>query len=93
MDAMELTYETWRGVMYCVGVFVTCNVGGAALRCVRDCASRLMKPRAAAERVSGDGGHKDAAAEPEPAAVTETESADGWKPQSFEEIQREIRQD
>ena len=26
------TYELWQGAMYCVGVFVTCNVGGLALR-------------------------------------------------------------
>ena len=25
------TYEVWRAVMYAVGVFVTCNVGGLAL--------------------------------------------------------------
>ena len=41
----EVAYEVWRGAMYCVGVFVTCNVGGMALRWGCDRVSGLMNPR------------------------------------------------
>ena len=40
----EVAYEVWRGAMYCVGVFVTCNVGGAALRTAAKRVSGLMNP-------------------------------------------------
>ena len=41
---MTAAYDLWRALMYCVGVFVTCNVGGVALRwgCAR--VSGLMNP-------------------------------------------------
>ena len=41
----EVAYEVWRRVMYCVGVFVTCNVGGMALRWGCERVSGLMNPR------------------------------------------------
>ena len=71
--------ELWHDIMYCVGVFVTCNVGGAALRLARDCASGLMKRHAVTAGASGDGN-----------AAAEQETAHEWNPQSFEDIQREI---
>ena len=74
---MNLTL--WHDIMYCVGVFVTCNVGGAALRLARDCASGLMKRHALAAGASDDGN-----------AADEQDAAREWNSQSFEDIQREL---
>ena len=74
----EVAYEVWRGAMYCVGVFVTCNVGGAALRFARDCVSGLMKRHAVTAGASNDG---NAAAQ---------DAARKWNSQSFADIQREL---
>lgn len=41
----EATYAVWHGLMYCVGVFVTCNVGGMALRWGCERVSGLISPR------------------------------------------------
>lgn len=41
----EATYAVWHGLMYCVGVFVTCNIGGMALRWGCERVSGLITPR------------------------------------------------
>lgn len=77
---MMAAYDVWRGVMYCVGVFVTCNVGGAALRWGHDRVSGLMKSRTM--MVITESAHVEAEPVPPP--------RDG---QSFADMQRQISAD
>ena len=53
-------YELWRNLMYCVGVFVTCNVGGAGLRLA---ASALRRRHAPPERTGPDEADAEAGSE------------------------------
>lgn len=79
------TVELWNAAMYCVGVFVTCNAGGIALRL----AAGQLSRRDASEKPSK-------AAEPgdEPRAVaygTElVKERKPFVPQTFAEIRREV---
>ena len=39
--------DLWRDIMYCVGVFVTCNVGGAVIRMAKERVSASFSNRRA----------------------------------------------
>ena len=84
------TPELWHGVMYCVGVFVTCNIGGAAVRMAAERAG-LLKRRAA-----GTQSHTVRLIAVRHIQGTEqgTEGTEGTREkrqgQSFEEMQRQI---
>ena len=43
-------YELWRSLMYCVGVFVTCNAGGAGLRWAASALTRRREDAPSDER-------------------------------------------
>ena len=100
---MTAAYEIWRGAMYCVGVFVTCNVGGMALRWGCERVSGLMNLRAV-DGVEGDSGYKpypfercafdSSYPETEPVHV-EAEPVSGSQDnrERFENIQRQIKDD
>ena len=99
---MNLYLNLWHDIMYCVGVFVTCNIGGAALRLARNGVSAMMKRHAVSADASdnGDGRKRhpfDNLPFDEKAhysdienAAAEQNAASGWEPQSFEEMQQEI---
>lgn len=75
-------YELWRNAMYCVGVFVTCNVGGYLLIRIPEAVSAaLMKRHGSAESVD------------EEARYWPVESVSGGKAaddrRRFDEIQRQ----
>ena len=100
------TYEVWHGLMYGVGVFVTCNVGGAALRMAVSRVSGLMESsRAVTNGVEGGANRKphpfDGCAfdemnrySEEEAVYAEAETVSTPRGgQSFEEMQRQIGED
>ena len=99
---MNLNLTLWHDIMYCVGVFVTCNIGGAALCVAIDGASTLMKRHAATESASGDGNKRhpfdncsfddmNRYSEEEPVHVEAEPVSTPHGGQSFEEMQRQIR--
>ena len=51
---MNLNLTLWHDVMYCVGVFVTCNIGGAVIRMAKRRAARLLVRPVAIHKASGD---------------------------------------
>ena len=67
--------DNWHFAMYCVGVFVTCNVGGYALGYVRDAVSAALMKRH---------GSADASANAESGVEIV------WRGQSLEDMQRQI---
>ena len=87
---MGTAYDLWRGVMYCVGVFVTCNVGGAALRLAAGRVSAMLKPRKVTAR---EVSLSQAVANLCGLMVSGMETALSveYERQSFEDIQRQIR--
>ena len=103
---MTAAYEVWRGAMYCVGVFVTCNVGGMALRWGCDRVSGLMNLQAVTDDAEGDANRKrhpfddcpfdemSRYSEEEPdhaeVALVSTPRSDR---QRFEDMQRQIKDD
>ena len=101
------TYEVWHGLMYGVGVFVTCNVGGVALRVAIDGASARMKRRAVTESAEGDAGRRpkprlfdwraceeaDSRLDDEAADAQENSGPTQSGGQSFEDMQRQIGAD
>ena len=101
------TYEVWHGLMYGVGVFVTCNVGGVALRAAIDGASARMRRRAVTESAEEDAGRRpkprlfdwraceEADSRPEDEAADAQEDSGPTRSggQSFEDMQRQIGAD
>ena len=101
------TYEVWHGLMYGVGVFVTCNVGGAALRMAIGGASARMKRRAVTESADEDAGRRpkprlfdwraceeaDSRPEDEAADAQENSGPTQSDGQSFEDMQRQIQEE
>ena len=49
-----MNLNLWHDIMYCVGVFVTCNVGGAVIRMAKRRASRLLLRPVAIQKASND---------------------------------------
>ena len=99
--------DLWHDIMYCVGVFVTCNVGGIALLAAIGGASARMKRRAVAESAEGDAGRRpkprlfdrcapensDSRPEDEAADARENSGPTQSDGQSFEDMQRQIGAD
>ena len=85
---MTMAYEVWHGLMYGVGVFVTCNVGGMVLGAAVQRVSGLMEPRAATDSVKADSGFDFPEKEPVRADAEPVTTPRGG--QSFADIQREI---
>ena len=70
--------DNWHFAMYCVGVFVTCNVGGALLGRVQDAVSAALMKRH---------GSADASGYDENARYWPTDLAENRR--RFDEIQRQ----
>lgn len=99
---MTAAYDLWRALMYCVGVFVTCNVGGMVLGVAVRRVSGLMEPRAAMDSVKADSARKahpfddcsfdemNSYSEEEPVHVDAEPVTTPRSGQSFEEMQRQI---
>ena len=99
---MTAAYDLWRGLMYCVGVFVTCNVGGMFLGVAVQRVSGLMEPRATTDSVKADSARKahpfddcsfdemNSYSEEEPVHVDAEPVTTPRGGQSFEEMQRQI---
>ena len=68
----NLTLNLWHDIMYCVGVFVTCNIGGEILRFAAERASAYMK-RPGFPKDGGDGRPFDGGGQER---YSDTESAD-----------------
>lgn len=102
---LYLNLNLWHDIMYCVGVFVTCNIGGAALRLAHNGVSAMMKRHAVTADASDKGDNSDGRKRhpfdklpfDEKArysdienAAAEQNAASEWNSQSFDDIQREI---
>ena len=100
--------DLWHDIMYCVGVFVTCNVGGVALLAAIGGASARIKRRAVAESAEGDAGRRpkprlfdwraceEADSRPEDEAAADAQENSGRTQsdgQSFEDMQRQIQEE
>lgn len=78
------TYEVWQAVMYAVGVFVTCNVGGLALRLA---VGRLTKREAVAVHLKREAVR---VMTPEEFAKFLSGLSDTPGRQTFEEMRRQV---
>ncbi|MBQ6985670.1 MAG: hypothetical protein IJR48_04065 [Oscillibacter sp.] len=78
------TYEVWRATMYAVGVFVTCNVGGLALRLA---VGRLTKREAVAVHLKREAVR---VMTPEEFAKFLSGLSDSPGRQTFEEMRRQV---
>ncbi len=81
------TYEVWRAVMYAVGVFVTCNVGGQALRLA---VGRLTKHEAVAVHLKHRTREAVRVMTPEEFAKFLSGLSEPREHQSFEDIRRQV---
>lgn len=88
-------YEVWRTVMYTVGVFVTCNVGGLALLSVKNRLTKREPESVAVQMGVRTSKGMKVISDPEEIAaflskLSDTDKADAKARQTFEDIRRQI---